>query len=70
VNNFYFISLMDIIVVVRDLFPPIALVPRISLPFELDQNRQMLQESNRKLKEQDEVKADFSPTLAMSYAPR
>jgi len=64
VNNFYFISLMDIIVVVGTYFQHRARFREFSLRFELDQNRQMLQESNRKLKELDEVKGRFFANIS------
>src|SRR2546428_13229622 len=48
VNNFYFIILMDIIVVVGTYFQHRARFREFVLRFELDENRQMLQESNQK----------------------
>jgi signal transduction histidine kinase len=59
VNNFYFISLMDVIVVVGTYFQSRARFRQFALRFELDRNRQQLEESNRKLLELDQIKSRF-----------
>jgi len=64
VNNFYFISLMDVIVVVGTYFQSRQRFREFALRFELDQNREMLEESNQKLKQLDEVKSRFFANIS------
>jgi signal transduction histidine kinase len=64
VNNFYFITLMDIIVVVGTWFQHRARFREFSLRFELDANRAALQASNQKLKELDEAKSRFFANIS------
>ena len=59
VNNFYFMTLMDIIVVVGTYVQYRARYREFELRFELDHNRQQLQESNTKLMELDQLKSRF-----------
>ena len=64
VNNFYFIALMDIIVVTGTYFQSRQRFREFALRFELDGNRRMLEESNQKLKELDEVKSRFFANIS------
>src|SRR5882724_5470964 len=64
VNNFYFISLMDIIVVVGTYFQHRARFREFSLRFELDANRKQLEENNQKLLELDQVKSRFFANIS------
>jgi signal transduction histidine kinase len=64
VNNFYFIALMDIIVVVGTWFQHRARFREFSLRFELDANRTALEQSNQKLKELDEAKSRFFANIS------
>jgi signal transduction histidine kinase len=63
-NNFYFIVLMDVIVVVGTFFQSRQRFREFGLRFELDRNREQLEESNRKLKEMDEVKGRFFANIS------
>ncbi|MDB6021080.1 MAG: Integral rane sensor hybrid histidine kinase [Pedosphaera sp.] len=63
-NNFYFISLMDIIVVVGTYFQSRQRFREFSLRFELDKSRGMLAESNEKLKELDQIKNRFFANIS------
>lgn len=58
-NNFYFLVLMDIIVVVGTYLQYQQRFREFVLRFELDQSKRMLEESNRKLVELDQVKSRF-----------
>jgi signal transduction histidine kinase len=64
VNNFYFISLMDIIVVVGTYFQSRQRLREFALRFELDKNREQLEENNRKLKDLDEAKSRFFANIS------
>ena len=59
VNNVYFIILMDVIVVVGTYFQRRQRFREFALRFELDHNRQLLEESNKKLVELDQIKSRF-----------
>lgn len=63
-NNFYFIALMDLIVVVGTYFQNRARFREFILRYELDKNRQALEESNRKLTELDQVKSRFFANIS------
>jgi signal transduction histidine kinase len=63
-NNFYFILLMDVIVVVGTYFQNKQRFREFSLRFELDQNRAKLEENNRKLMELDEAKSRFFANIS------
>ncbi|MDB6016198.1 MAG: Integral rane sensor hybrid histidine kinase [Pedosphaera sp.] len=63
-NNFYFISLMDIIVVVGTYFQSRQRYREFALRFELDKNRSMLKESNEKLMELDQIKNRFFANIS------
>ena len=58
-NNFYFIALMDVIVVVGTFFQYRQRLREFSLRFELDQKKHELEESNQKLVELDRIKSRF-----------
>ncbi len=58
-NNFYFLTLMDIIVIVGTFVQERQRLREFSLRFELDKNRASLEESNRKLVELDKLKSRF-----------
>ena len=64
VNNFYFISLMDIIVVVGTYFQNRQRFREFALRFELDRNKKLLEESNLKLVELDQVKNRFFANIS------
>ncbi len=63
-NNLYFISLTSIIVVTGNFFFNRLRFREFMLRFELDQNRRMLEEGNKKLKELDEVKSRFFANIS------
>ncbi len=63
-NNFYFISLMDIVVVVGTYFQSRQRFREFCLRFELDKNRSMLKDSNEKLMELDQVKNRFFANIS------
>ena len=58
-NNLYFLSLTSIIVVTGNYFYNGLRLREFSLRHELDQNRQSLEETNRKLIELDQLKSRF-----------
>jgi signal transduction histidine kinase len=64
INNIYFLVLTGIIVSTGSYFHSKARFREFALRFELDQNRQMLEDSNRKLKELDEVKSRFFANIS------
>ncbi len=64
VNNFYFITLMDVIVVVGTYFAEKQRFREFALRFELDANRAQLEESNQKLKELDQIKGRFFANIS------
>lgn len=63
-NNFYFITLMDFIVVVGTYFQSRQRFREFALRFELDKSRGMLAESNEKLKELDQIKNRFFANIS------
>src|ERR1051326_7047815 len=64
VNNFYFISLMDVIVVVGTFFQGRQRFREFALRFELDRNRLKLEQSNYKLTQLDEAKSRFFANIS------
>jgi len=64
VNNLYFLSLTGIIVSTGSYFHSKLRFREFALRFELDRNRQQLEESNQKLKELDEVKSRFFANIS------
>ncbi len=64
INNFYFIALMDVIVVTGTFFQHRARFREFSLRFELDANRKQLEESNQKLMELDQIKSRFFANIS------
>ena len=64
VGNFYFIALMDIIVVVGTYFQQRARFREFRLRHELDLNRQKLEENNQKLMELDRIKSQFFANIS------
>ncbi|HEV2329048.1 MAG TPA: ATP-binding protein [Verrucomicrobiae bacterium] len=58
-NNFYFVALMDIIVVVGTYFQSRQRFREFSLRFELDKSKGELEENNKKLVELDRLKGRF-----------
>ena len=63
-NNFYFISLMDVIVVVGTYFQSRQRFREFSLRYELDKSRSLLADSNEKLKELDQIKNRFFANIS------
>ncbi|MHB8521751.1 MAG: ATP-binding protein [Limisphaerales bacterium] len=63
-NNFYFILLMDVIVVVGTYFQHRQRLREFALRFELDRSGQMLEASNRKLVELDQLKGRFFANIS------
>jgi signal transduction histidine kinase len=63
-SNLYFLVLTGIIVVTGTYFQSRYRFREFSLRFQLDQNRAALEESNRKLKELDEVKSRFFANIS------
>src|SRR6185295_2003059 len=63
-NNFYFIALMDVIVVVGTYFQSRQRFREFVLRFELDKNRKALEESNQKLVELDQIKSRFFANIS------
>jgi signal transduction histidine kinase len=64
VNNFYFISLMDIMVIVGTYFQYNARAREFALRYELDNNRKKLEESNQKMMELDQIKSRFFANIS------
>ena len=64
VNNYYFIALMDIIVVVGTYFAEKQRFREFALRYELDANRAQLEENNQKLKELDQIKGRFFANIS------
>jgi len=63
-NNFYFLSLAAIIVVTGNYFFNRLRFREFALRFELDKNKQTLEEANQKLREMDEVKSRFFANIS------
>lgn len=63
-NNMYFLILTDIIVVASSFNQGKLRLREFALRFELDENRKMLEESNRKLVELDQMKSRFFANIS------
>lgn len=63
-NNFYFIALMDLIVVVGTYYENRSRFREFVLRYELDRNRRMLEQSNHKLLELDQAKSRFFANIS------
>lgn len=64
VNNIYFLTLTSVIVVVGSQLHRSLRVREFALRYELDQNKRMLEESNQKLVELDQVKSRFFANIS------
>jgi signal transduction histidine kinase len=64
INNLYFLSLTGIIVVTGNYFFNRLRFREFCLAYELEKNKQQLEESNRKLKELDEIKGRFFANIS------
>src|SRR5437773_5391271 len=69
-NNFYFLVLTGIIVITGNHFFNRLRFREFALRYELDQNRQQLEESNRKLKELDQIKSRFFANISHELRTR
>jgi signal transduction histidine kinase len=63
-TNLWFLSLTGIIVVTGRFFQTQARFREFALRYELDRNKQMLEESNRKLVELDQIKSRFFANIS------
>jgi len=63
-NNLYFLSLTDLIVVTGSYFSSQLRLREYVLRYELNQNKQKLEESNRKLVELDQMKGRFFANIS------
>jgi signal transduction histidine kinase len=63
-NNFYFLVLVDLLVILMGYFNEQLRLREFSLRFELNRNKQMLEESNRKLVELDQMKSRFFANIS------
>src|SRR5678816_295934 len=63
-NNVYFLVLTGIVVVTGSYFHTKLRLREFILRFELDKNRQMLEETNKKLLELDQVKSRFFANIS------
>ena len=63
-NNLYFLVLSDVIVVTASYFQNHLRIREFGLRFELDKNKRMLEESNRKLVELDQMKTRFFANIS------
>ncbi|MCD6051166.1 MAG: Integral rane sensor hybrid histidine kinase [Verrucomicrobia bacterium] len=63
-NNLYFLILTGLIVVVSSYYTGDTRYREFALRFELDRNKQTLEEANRKLTELDEVKTRFFANIS------
>ena len=64
VNNWYFILLTSTIVLTGNFFFNLLRFREFMLRFELDRNRKVLEESNQKLKELDQIKSRFFANIS------
>jgi signal transduction histidine kinase len=63
-NNLYFLCLTGIIVITGSRIHRSLRVREFTLRYELDKNKQMLEESNQKLKELDQIKSRFFANIS------
>src|ERR1039458_9499489 len=63
-NNLYFLGLTGIIVVTGSRIHRVLRVREFTLRFELDKSRKMLEESNQKLMELDQIKSRFFANIS------
>ncbi|HET9870921.1 MAG TPA: ATP-binding protein, partial [bacterium] len=63
-NNFYFLVLVDLLVIIMGYFNEQLRLREFALRFELDHNKRMLEESNRKLVELDQMKSRFFANIS------
>ena len=63
-NNFYFLVLMDLIVIVGTFVQERQRLREFTLRYELDKNRKELEETNRKLVELDRLKSRFFANIS------
>lgn len=63
-NNLYFLVLTGLIVVVSSYYTGDTRYREFALRFELDRNKQVLEDANKKLKELDEVKTRFFANIS------
>ncbi|HTL56553.1 MAG TPA: ATP-binding protein [Candidatus Limnocylindrales bacterium] len=63
-NNLYFLTLTGIIVLTGSRIHRVLRIREFTLRFELDQSKQMLEESNQKLKELDQIKSRFFANIS------
>jgi signal transduction histidine kinase len=63
-NNLYFLSLTGIIVLTGSRIHRALRIREYTLRFELDQSKQMLEDSNQKLKELDQIKSRFFANIS------
>jgi signal transduction histidine kinase len=64
VNNFYFLVLTGIIVITGNYFFNRLRFREFALRFELDRNKQALEETNQKLRELDQIKSRFFANIS------
>ncbi len=63
-NNFYFLILIDLLVIIMGYFNEQLRLREFVLRFELNRNKGMLEESNRKLVELDQMKSRFFANIS------
>jgi len=63
-NNFYFLFVTGVFVITGSWFYNRIRFREFALRYELDQNRHQLEESNRKLKELDQIKSRFFANIS------
>jgi signal transduction histidine kinase len=63
-NNFYFLFVTGVFIITGSWFYNQIRFREFALRFELDQNRQILEQSNQKLKEMDQIKGRFFANIS------